>query len=326
MSQELIELIIFGEIININEMVYFDYYTIYIFIVILLMVLINKKINQEIYELRNFINFEINNLREQNIVVKSEFTENINNINCKIDKEIINIIEDMNYKFDILKAKFNSSELSRDELFKTFNEKIDENSVIMNSVIERIDNFELNSQNNNIVIGIYYGNGNDLIIQSFANCDAMRCNHGFRTHNRLYVNILRDNIDLSYYDGNVSYETLIYTSELFKLKNLKKIILHHISCGGNYFGFTLIGGCKQSSNILNKEIFSSYKGKKFQIYGLNYYIYCSMGCIAKLLKLKIFYSYGSDCTELAYEQIEKFYSDDLLFLKLFFKEMGYISS
>jgi hypothetical protein len=248
MSQELIELIIFGEIININEMVYVDYYTISIFIVILSMVLINKKINQEIYELKNFINFEINNLREQNIAVKIEFNENINNINCKIDKEIINVIGDMNYKFDILKAKFNSVELSRDELFKTFNEKIDENSVIMNSVIERIDNFELNSQNNNIVIGIYY-NGN-LDIES---------------HKRIYINLLSETIDLTEIGAVEGSQLILYISEIFKLKNLKNIKINRFYSYNHCLYCSLICDSGISRNILNKDIFKQFK--QFDAYG-----------------------------------------------------------
>jgi hypothetical protein len=303
---------------------------------------------------------------EINHNVFKNISEKVNNVNRKIDKEIIDIMEDMNYEMDGFKAQMITSELTTDKIFKSINdkiyeleefrtyqfedfkalmnttiddkfcslnEKIDENCSIMNSVTERIDNFELNSQNNNIVIGISYGNGSELNIPSFGNTDCMRANHGFETHKRLYVNILSDNIDLTYFTPNVSSSILIYTSELFKLKKLKKIKLDYwyIHSSSRCFGFYLIGECNQTINILNKDIFNPYRGRSlnsgiFEIYGSNYKINCCMGCIAKLLKLKVFNQYNGDDTEMVYEKVDKNCKGEYNFLELFFKEMGYISS
>jgi len=358
MSPELIELYIFGEIIN--GLVIVDYYGICIFIGISFILLLFYNIRLYIIKL----NEEIDCLRERLLMneeinhnVFKNISEKVNNVNRKIDKEIIDIMEDMNYEMDGFKAQMITSELTTDKIFKSINdkiyeleefrtyqfedfkalmnttiddkfgslnEKIDENCSIMNSVTERIDNFELNSQNNNIVIGIYY----------HSNCCY---DYGFETHKRLYVNILSDNIDLTYYniDSDIN-TTFIYTSELLKLKNLKKIKVSNSYVFNNWMcaSVDLVGECERTINILNKDIFKQFK--KFDSYGteteqcfkihkLNYIIYVNACQFAKLFKLKVVGPAGEDYTEIVYEKVK---SDKRKydFLELFFKEMGYISS
>ena len=363
MSTDLIELYIFGEIIN--GLVVVDYYGICIFIGILLLFynirLYIIKLNEEIDCLRErlLMNEEINHNVFKNI------SEKVNNVNHKIDKWIIDIMEDMNYEMDGFKAQMITSELTTDKIFKSindkiyeleefrtyqfedfkafmnttiddkfcsFNEKIDENCSIMNSVTERIDNFELNSQNNNIVIGISYNPNSDY--------------QGFRNHKQIYLNVLSDNIELknTYMMGDGTYNAFqLYITEFLKLKNLKSIKLnyslnpypnnynHMFMCNSGDISCGVILTCdynsKQAYNIFEKEIFEPYRPKHYN--DIKYFdgglINTSIEIIAKLLKLKVFNALGEDCTEIVYEKVK---SDKRKydFLELFFKEMGYISS
>lgn len=293
----------------------------------------NSKLIDELKSIIIFQNIEIIKIKEMNSEIELVNERSFENI----DTQILNNEDYYNFQLKRIEFKINENQLITDETIDSFTEKINENNSVINSVIERLNNFELNSLNNNIIIGISY--------RDTCGMDYNNMQNSFYNHKPLYVNMLSDNIELSdlYYTQYSNNYYQLYITELFKLNNLKKINLiysypnHHMFiCEGGDIMVGIILKCdylsEQTYNILEKEQFEPYKPKHYM--DIKYFefqgtkcglIYTTIECIAKVLKLKVFNN-GNNCTELVYEKVDKYLKHKFKFLELFFKEMGYISS
>lgn len=347
------ELIIAGEIYKI-EFINLIYKIIIISLLFIALIVIISNITKYIENNYKLMNDLRENLNEHKIITDEmlhTLTEKIVSNYTIIDelKEIINLQGiDMNK----LTEKTDSQECISNEMFETLTlteriisnhviytnglfdsltEKIVSNRDVTTSITDRINNFELNNNNNNIIIGTYDNNPGD--------------NFGTRrTQMQLYVNILSDNIELSY-----RYHNLLYMSELLKLKKLKNIKMTggdgrsdhmHLdaSCGITLHVHDPIllnpideGMTRSTIALMRQDNFEPFRNE-FQTRNDPFWannsqgfiiIYTNMACLAKILNLKVFHN-KIDCTENVYKKVDERYSYKFNFLELYFKEMGYI--